>query len=69
MPCGREAAIIRTTPLLLVVGILTVAVRPVSAQDSLIQRPLVLGLSFRGNHGLDDYVLAASIATTNSSAT
>jgi len=38
-----------------------------AAQDSLIQRPLVTGLSFRGNRGLDDYTLSISIATTNSS--
>jgi outer membrane protein insertion porin family/translocation and assembly module TamA len=39
-----------------------------AAQDSLIQRPLVTGLSFRGNDGIDDYTLRISIATTNSSA-
>jgi outer membrane protein insertion porin family/translocation and assembly module TamA len=38
-----------------------------SGQDSLIQRPLVKGLSFRGNRGIDDYTLGISIATTNSS--
>jgi len=40
---------------------------PVSGQDSLIQRPLVTGLAFRGNRGIDDYTLGISIATTNSS--
>lgn len=38
-----------------------------AAQDSLIQRPLVTGLAFRGNDGIDDYTLSVSIVTTNSS--
>lgn len=38
-----------------------------AAQDSLVQRPLIKGLTFRGNHGIDDYTLGISIATTNSS--
>jgi outer membrane protein insertion porin family len=40
---------------------------PAVAQDSLLLRPLVRGLSFDGNHAIDDYTLGASIATTNSS--
>jgi len=40
---------------------------PALAQDSLLLRPLVRGLSFEGNHAIDDFTLAASIATTNSS--
>jgi len=64
---GREALTIRTTPLVLAVGVLTVVALPATAQDSLIQRPLITGLAFRGNRGLGDYVLATSIATTNSS--
>jgi len=64
---GREALTIRTTPLVLALGVLTVVALPAMAQDSLIQRPLITRLAFRGNRGLDSYVLATSIATTNSS--
>jgi outer membrane protein insertion porin family/translocation and assembly module TamA len=38
-----------------------------AAQDSLLQRPLIKGLSFQGNRALDDYTLSNSIATSNSS--
>jgi len=51
----------------LAVGVLCAVGSPAAAQDSLIQRPLIKGLAFRGNRGLDDYTLAISIATTNSS--
>jgi outer membrane protein assembly complex protein YaeT len=37
------------------------------AQDSLPNRLQVTGLSFVGNHAIDDYTLAISIATSNSS--
>jgi outer membrane protein assembly factor BamA len=40
---------------------------PALAQDTLLLRPLVRGLSFDGNHAIDNFTLAASIATTNSS--
>jgi outer membrane protein assembly factor BamA len=60
-------ATIRTTPLVLAVGALCAVAVPAAAQDSLIQRPLIKGLAFRGNRGLDDYALAISIVTTNSS--
>jgi outer membrane protein insertion porin family/translocation and assembly module TamA len=60
---------IRTLALLLAGGILLGGTSArAAAQDSLIQRPLVTGLSFRGNDGIDDYTLRISIATTNSSA-
>jgi len=52
---------------MLAIGVLAVVAVPLVAQDSLIQRPLITGLSFRGNKGLDDYTLGVSIATTNSS--
>ena len=52
---------------MLAVGVLAVAAVPAAAQDSLIQRPLITGLSFTGNRGLDDYTLGVSVATTNSS--
>jgi outer membrane protein assembly factor BamA len=51
----------------LAVGMLCTSASAVVAQDSLIQRPLIKGLTFRGNRGLDDYTLAISIVTTNSS--
>lgn len=38
-----------------------------AAQDSLVQRPLIKGLAFRGNRHLDDRTLSVSIVTTNSS--
>jgi outer membrane protein assembly complex protein YaeT len=40
---------------------------PAAAQDSLLLRPLIRGLSFDGNHAIDDFTLSTSIATTNSS--
>lgn len=59
---------IRILTRVLAVGVLWCsASTPAFAQDSLLQRPLIRGLAFRGNRGLDDYTLGVSIATTNSS--
>jgi outer membrane protein assembly factor BamA len=44
-----------------------VSARPLRAQDTLPSRLLVTGLSFEGNHAIDDYTLSISIATSNSS--
>ncbi len=41
--------------------------RTLRAQDSLPGRLQVMGLSFEGNHAIDDYTLGISIATSNSS--
>ena len=38
-----------------------------SAQDQALQGRVVRGLSFSGNHALDDYTLSSAIATTKSS--
>jgi outer membrane protein assembly factor BamA len=38
-----------------------------AAQDTLLLRPLIRGLDFRGNRALDDFTLGISIATSNSS--
>jgi len=63
---GRST--IRILTRVLAVGLLLCgASAPAFAQDSLLQRPLIRGLAFRGNRGLDDYTLAVSIATSNSS--
>jgi outer membrane protein insertion porin family len=51
----------------LAVGALCAVALPAAAQDSLMQRPLIKGLSFRGNRALDDHALGISIVTTNSS--
>jgi len=42
------------------------AAAPLAAQQE--QQRVVRGLSFEGNHAIDDYTLSAAIATTNSSA-
>jgi len=42
------------------------AAAPLAAQQE--QQRVVRGLSFEGNHALDDYTLSSAIATTNSSA-
>jgi len=50
--------------LTLLVAVLAAA--PLAAQQE--QQRVVRGLSFEGNHAIDDYTLRAAIATTNSSA-
>ena len=42
------------------------AAAPLAAQQE--QQRVVRGLSFKGNHAIDDYTLSSAIATTNSSA-
>ncbi len=66
-PLGRGAGI-RTAALTLagVLGSL-VAGTPLVGQESPMARPVIRGLAFRGNRALDDYTLAISIATSNSS--
>jgi len=48
--------------LTLLVAVLAAA--PLAAQQE--QQRVVRGLSFEGNHAIDDYTLRAAIATTNS---
>src|SRR5256712_13451508 len=55
---------LRALRLTLLVAVLAAA--PLAAQQE--QQRVVRGLSFEGNHAIDDYTLRAAIATTNSSA-
>src|SRR2546422_5648577 len=55
---------LRALRLTLLVAVLAAA--PLAAQQE--QQRVVRGLSFEGNHAIDDYTLGAAIATTNSSA-
>ncbi|MFN8651956.1 MAG: BamA/TamA family outer membrane protein [Gemmatimonadales bacterium] len=48
---------------LVALAFLLVATHPAAAQDSVVVR----GLSFEGNHAIDDYTLSIAIGTTNSS--
>src|SRR5256886_8677041 len=55
---------LRALRLTLLVAVLAAA--PLAAQQE--QQRVVRGLSFEGNHAIDDYYLGTAIATTNSSA-
>ena len=62
----RDAARLRQLRALCLTLLVAVfAAAPLAAQQE--QQRVVRGLSFEGNHALDDYTLRAAIATTNSS--
>lgn len=58
---------VRSIPVLLVIGGLLAPVRLAAQRDEAPRRLVVMGVSFEGNHAIDDYRLAASISTTESS--
>src|SRR5438132_6631557 len=63
----RDAARLRQLRALRLTLLVAVfAAAPLAAQQE--QQRVVRGLSFEGNHALDDYTLSTAIATTNSSA-
>src|SRR2546426_651518 len=63
----RDAARLRQLRALCLTLLVAVfAAAPLAAQQE--QQRVVRGLSFEGNHALDDYTLSSAIATTNSSA-
>src|SRR5204862_4430877 len=63
----REAARLRQLcALRLTLLVAVFAAAPLAAQQE--QQRVVRGLSFEGNHAIDDYTLSTAIATTNSSA-
>lgn len=49
----------------LLVAVAAAALHPLAAQQE--QQRVVRGLSFKGNHAIDDYTLSSAIATSNSS--
>src|SRR5712671_3996604 len=63
----RDAARLRQLRALRLTLLVAVfAAAPLAAQQE--QQRVVRGLSFEGNHAIDDYTLSTAIATTNSSA-
>src|SRR2546427_622384 len=63
----RDAAPLRQLRALRLTLLVAVfAAAPLAAQQE--QQRVVRGLSFEGNHAIDDYTLSSAIATTNSSA-
>jgi outer membrane protein assembly complex protein YaeT len=62
---GDHSAVNRTAEAVLLLAALSAA--PLGAQESRPPERTVTGVAFEGNHALDDYTLAAAIATSNSS--